>query len=66
MCFKEKGKPITLRIERVWNILRQYNSIDCGVFTCQYGERLSRNAFIEFKQEDIPNMRWKMIWEILY
>ena len=66
MYFREKGKPKTFTIQRAQSIPRQFNGLDCGVFTCQYGERLARGAYMEFKQADMPNMRWKMIWEILY
>ena len=52
-------------LENVKGIALQANSSDCGIFTLKYAEYLSRNAKITFTQEDIPNMRRLMIYEIL-
>ncbi|KIL71119.1 hypothetical protein M378DRAFT_155985 [Amanita muscaria Koide BX008] len=44
---------------------QQENGYDCGVFTCQFLESLSRGeeSFI-FTQKDMPYLRRRMIWEI--
>ncbi|KAJ2928853.1 hypothetical protein H1R20_g8169, partial [Candolleomyces eurysporus] len=44
---------------------QQDNGFDCGVFTCQFLESLSRgeDEFI-FTQENMPYLRRKMVWEI--
>ncbi|TFK41363.1 cysteine proteinase [Crucibulum laeve] len=44
---------------------QQENGYDCGVFTCQFLEALSRGEedFI-FTQKDMPYLRRRMIWEI--
>ncbi|KAJ7071228.1 cysteine proteinase [Mycena amicta] len=44
---------------------RQENGFDCGVFTCQFLESLSRGQErFNFMQKDIPYLRRRMIWEI--
>lgn len=45
-------------------IPRQLNGSDCGVFVCKTAEFLSRRAPLNFSQEDMPNFRKQMIWEI--
>ena len=52
-------------LENVKGIAMQANSSDCGIFTLRYAEHISRNANITFSQEDIPNLRRVMIYEIL-
>jgi len=44
---------------------QQENGFDCGVFTCQFLEALSRGeeSFI-FSQKDMPYLRRRMVWEI--
>lgn len=44
---------------------QQENGYDCGVFTCQFLETLSRGeeAF-NFTQRDMAYLRRRMIWEI--
>ncbi|KAF7320248.1 Cysteine proteinase [Mycena kentingensis (nom. inval.)] len=43
----------------------QENGFDCGVFTCQFLESVSRGEDrFNFEQKDIPNLRRRMIWEI--
>ncbi|KAF8971539.1 hypothetical protein BDZ97DRAFT_1753332 [Flammula alnicola] len=44
---------------------QQENGYDCGVFTCQFMEALSRGEdFFNFSQKDMPYLRRRMIWEI--
>ncbi|KAI9249635.1 hypothetical protein BY458DRAFT_525396 [Sporodiniella umbellata] len=47
------------------DIPHQKNAYDCGVFTCAFAERLSREAPLDFAQEDMDLMRRKMILNIL-
>ena len=43
----------------------QENGYDCGVFTCQFLQGLSRGEdSITFTQRDMPQLRRRMIWEI--
>jgi sentrin-specific protease 1 len=47
------------------SIPQQENGYDCGVFTCQFLESLSRNVeSFNFTQKDMPYLRRRMIWEI--
>ncbi|CAK5280138.1 unnamed protein product [Mycena citricolor] len=47
------------------DVPRQENGFDCGVFTCQFLESLSRGEqSFNFAQKDIPYLRRRMIWEI--
>jgi len=45
---------------------QQENGYDCGVFTCQFLEALSRGEEDDFgfSQVDMPYLRRRMIWEI--
>ncbi|KAJ6627134.1 hypothetical protein B0H10DRAFT_1995609 [Mycena sp. CBHHK59/15] len=44
---------------------QQENGFDCGVFTCQFLESLSRGEeSFNFSQKDILYLRRRMIWEI--
>jgi len=44
---------------------QQGNGYDCGVFTCQFLETLSRGEeWFAFKQDNVPYLRRRMIWEI--
>ncbi|KDR84787.1 hypothetical protein GALMADRAFT_217849 [Galerina marginata CBS 339.88] len=44
---------------------QQENGFDCGVFTCQFLEALSRGEeSFNFSQKDMPYLRRRMIWEI--
>lgn len=42
----------------------QTNGVDCGIFVCQMAERLSRNAPIDFTENDIPRFREPMALEL--
>ena len=44
---------------------QQENGYDCGVFTCQFLETLSRGEeSFRFSQKNMPYLRRRMIWEI--
>ncbi|KAL5105763.1 Sentrin-specific protease 1 [Taenia crassiceps] len=47
------------------SVPQQRNGSDCGVFLCTYAEFLSRDAEFTFSQEDMPNIRKRMMYEIL-
>ena len=63
--YKTKGEVTTFKINIRENIPCQTNGVDCGVFLCQYAERLARKAPIDFKQEDMEEIRGKMTEELL-
>lgn len=46
---------------------QQENGYDCGIFTCQVLEALSRGEVVNefaFGQKDMPYLRNRMAWEI--
>ncbi|CAE6516581.1 unnamed protein product [Rhizoctonia solani] len=47
------------------NAPQQENGYDCGVFSCQYMECLSRGAPFAFGQENMSYLRQRMILEIM-
>ncbi|KAL5969502.1 Sentrin-specific protease 1 [Taenia solium] len=47
------------------SVPQQRNGSDCGVFLCTYAEFLSRDAEFTFSQEDMPDIRKRMMYEIL-
>jgi hypothetical protein len=50
---------------RLQSTPQQENGFDCGVFTCQFLESLSRGEeTFAFSQENMPYLRRRMIWEI--
>ena len=51
--------------EIVRTVPQQKNGIDCGIFTCQFAEHVAREASISFTQEDIPQIRRNMVWELM-
>merc|ERR1712012_96922 len=64
----KKGKTLDAEVfdrNLVKGIPRQLNGSDCGVFTCQYAEFLSRGASLDFSQGDMPRVRRRMAGEIL-
>ena len=63
--YKEKGEAATFKIIIREDIPCQTNGVDCGVFLCQYAERLARQAPIDFRQEDMAEIRAKMAEELL-
>ncbi|XP_050436335.1 sentrin-specific protease 1-like [Adelges cooleyi] len=44
---------------------KQRNGYDCGVFACINAEFLSRDAKLDFTQEDMPQLRHRVCYEIL-
>lgn len=46
------------------NIPQQRNMSDCGVFTCMFAERLSRNHPFDFSQKDMTAIRRRMALDI--
>ena len=63
--YEERGERRVFKVRIRWDVPEQLNSVDCGVFVCQYAERFARKASFNFQQSDMAAMRWKMTWEIL-
>lgn len=51
--------------EDVKNAPRQDNAYDCGVFACTFAEYIAANHMVTFTQRDVPQLRKKMIYEII-
>ena len=62
---KEKGEDAEYRIKIRNDIPQQTNGVDCGVFVCQYAERISRKGLMDFQQEDMSKARKTMTVELL-
>lgn len=56
---------VTTVYESAQETPQQENGYDCGVFTCQFLEALSRGEeSFAFTQANMPYLRRRMIWEI--
>ena len=45
-------------------IPQQENSYDCGIFVCEYAEKITRNTSITIKKEDSRKIRKRIRMEI--
>ena len=54
--------------EEVWRkgTPQQRNGWDCGVFMTRTADYLARDAVLDFRQEDMPYLRRRMVLEILH
>ena len=62
--YRRKGEEVKFKVKVREDIPLQRNGVDCGVFVCQYAERIARRAPMSFKQADMPKTRCKMLREI--
>ena len=62
---REKGEEVEYRVKIREDIPQQTNGVDCGVFACQYAERITRKAWMEFQQRDMKEARKTMTMELL-
>ena len=46
------------------DIPQQQNTYDCGVYVCEYAEKITRNALITVKKGDNPKIRKRIRMEI--
>ena len=46
------------------DIPQQENSYDCGIFVCEYAEKITRNASITIKKDDSRKIRKRIRMEI--
>ena len=51
--YKDRGETVTFRIKRRKDAPLQENGYDCGVFLCQYAERIARKSSLNFNQKDL-------------
>jgi len=61
----DSNMPCDWISECVENLPKQNNSIDCGVFVCQYAKRVIYQTNMLFEAHEIPNLRIKMEEEIV-
>jgi len=47
------------------NIPRQKNHFDCGVFACMYAKLLAQSQKLEFSQQDMPDIRRHIAYELI-
>ena len=63
--YQDKGESITFNIRIREDAPLQGNGVDCGVFVCQYAERIARGMPLNFSQEDLAGAREMMTKELL-
>ena len=65
--YKDRGETVTFRINRRKDVPYQENGYDCGVFLCQYAERVARRSPLNFNQRDLDlvGARERMTEELL-
>ena len=63
--FRKLGEEVRFKIRIRKDAPTQQNGVDCGVFLCQYAERMSRRGAFNFKQGDMPMARKRMTEELL-
>lgn len=64
----KKGEPFSQdgwELDCLFDIPRQRNENDCGVFCCMFAEFVTRNQPITFRQKDMKYFRQKMACEIV-
>ncbi|CAN7993025.1 unnamed protein product [Ixodes hexagonus] len=54
------------KLQVMSDLPQQHNGSDCGMFTCQYAECVSRDAKISFGQQHMPYFRKRVVYEILH
>ena len=62
---KKKGEETEYTIKVRKDAPLQYNGVDCGVFVCQYAERVARRSRMDFTQKDMKEARDRMIEELM-
>jgi len=66
--FFSYGTPLNLKQwdNKLPDIPVQTNAVDCGVFVMQFAENISRGAAHSFNQAEIPQIRLRILFEILH
>ena len=58
--------PVTpFRLTVFSNCPQQTNGVDCGVFLLANADYISRRTSPQFSQQDIPNIRRCIVWELV-
>ena len=53
MHYEDRGEKVSFRIKRRVDAPLQENGYDCGVFLCQYAERVAKRCPLNFSQNDL-------------
>ena len=51
--YRDKGENVTFKVRIRTDAPLQENGYDCGVFLCQYAERVARRSLLNFSQKDL-------------
>ena len=51
--YRDRGENVTFKIRIRGDAPKQENGYDCGVFLCQYAERVARRSSLNFNQKDL-------------
>ena len=65
LYYKERGEVKRFNIRIRDDIPIQQGAVDCGVFICQYAERIARRTGLWFSNTSMETMRYKMTYEII-
>ncbi len=65
--YRDRGENVTFKIRIRGDAPKQENGYDCGVFLCQYAERVARRSSLNFNQKDLDlaGARERMTQELL-
>ena len=67
--YENRGEKVSFKIKRRVDAPCQENGYDCGVFVCQYAEKIARRSPLNFSQKDLNHPRARardrMIQELL-
>ena len=67
--YENRGEKVSFKIKRKVDAPCQENGYDCGVFVCQYAEKIARRSPLNFSQKDLNHplarARDRMIQELL-
>ena len=67
--YENRGEKVFFKIKRREDAPCQENGYDCGVFVCQYAEKIARRSPLNFSQKDLNHplarARDRMIQELL-
>ena len=64
--WRNRGLVIKLKVRVMENAPLQGNGYDCGVFVCQNAEKISRDALVTTKQDEMTEARKSMMKEIFF
>ena len=56
MYYADRGETVKFKLDRRRDAPEQGNGYDCGVFVCQYAERVARRSPLNFRQKDLDRV----------